>query len=44
MALNGLLDIDLAVKNDGDIITTTIAGIGTMINHCRRVSDYVKGA
>lgn len=29
---------------DGDIITTTIAGIGTMINHCRRVSDYVKGA
>ena len=29
---------------DGDIITTTIAGIGTMVNHCRRVSDYVKGA
>ena len=25
---------------DGDIVTTTIEGIGTMINRCVRVSDY----
>lgn len=25
---------------DGDVITTTIEGIGTMTNPCRRVSDY----
>ena len=29
---------------DGDVITTTISGLGTMVNHCRRVSDYAKGA
>lgn len=29
---------------DGDIITTTIAGIGTMTNPCVRVSDYAKEA
>ena len=27
-----------------DVITTTISGLGTMVNHCRRVSDYAKGA
>ena len=25
---------------DGDVITTTIEGIGSMVNTCRRVSDY----
>ncbi len=29
---------------DGDIITTSIAGIGTMTNPCVRVSDYAKEA
>lgn len=29
---------------DGDVITTTIEGIGTMTNRCVRVSDYVKEA
>jgi len=29
---------------DGDVITTTIEGIGTMTNPCVRVSDYVKEA
>ena len=29
---------------DGDLITTTIEGIGTMTNRCVRVSDYVKEA
>ena len=27
---------------DGDVITTTIEGIGTMTNRCVRVSDYAK--
>ena len=27
---------------DGDVITTTIDGIGTMTNRCVRVSDYAK--
>lgn len=26
---------------DGDIITTTIEGIGTMVNRCRRVDNYI---
>lgn len=26
--------------NDGDVISTTIEGLGTMTNHCVRVSDY----
>ena len=29
---------------DGDVITTTIDGIGTMTNRCVRVSDYQLGA
>lgn len=29
---------------DGDVITTTIEGIGTMTNPCARVSDYAKDA
>ena len=28
---------------DGDVITTTISGIGTMRNVCRRVSNFTKG-
>ena len=28
---------------DGDVITTTINGIGTMRNVCRRVSNFTKG-
>lgn len=26
---------------DGDVITTTIEGVGTLVNRCRRVSDHV---
>ena len=29
---------------DGDVITTTIEGIGTMTNRCVRVSDYIEAA
>jgi 2-keto-4-pentenoate hydratase/2-oxohepta-3-ene-1,7-dioic acid hydratase in catechol pathway len=29
---------------DGDVITTTIDGIGTMTNPCVRVSDYLQEA
>ena len=25
---------------DGDIVTTTIEGVGTMVNVCKRVSDH----